>query len=86
MHNKKRITLTPLTLPRHSDLMNEVNGMSMAIKLHHTIKCDDTDLVKLEMLERSRETCKEPTWEDITELLNKVYSVLEQERYNPVKY
>ena len=63
----------PLTLPKHPELLHEINEMSIAIKLHHLYP---QEIVKV----------NSPEWEHIVELLRKCYDAINEQRYDPRKY
>lgn len=79
----RRIAPTEFTLPKYDKLMKEINDFSIAVKLHHTIDASKEDAEKLA---KAKESVLQPTWQNVTELLNKIYRELEQDRYNPIKY
>ena len=80
---KNRISPRDLSLPKHPELMKELNDLSIAIKLHYTINPLLENTEKLKMI---REGVPKPTWREVTKLLEKVYKKLDEERYNPIKY
>lgn len=72
----------PVSWPKHSDLMDEVNDMCIAIKIHH---CPFDETVK-EAIEKARATTPNPTWDNVVELLNKCYRAINEQREDPRKY
>jgi len=76
----------PLTMPKHPKLLEEINETSIAIKLWHTIIPDT--LEEQENIEKAKQVSgrSKPTWEQMTDLLNKCYKAINEQRENPVKY
>lgn len=80
---KQRIAKREFSLPKHGELMHEINDFSIAVKIHHTI---NPDLEDTENVKRIRENISKPSWTDVTDFLNKIYLELQDDRYNPRKY
>lgn len=80
---KNRIAQRDHSLPKHGKLMDEINDFSIAVKLHHICKPNSDDPEKLE---KAKASASRPTWEDVSELLNRIFKQLQEDRYNPVKY
>jgi hypothetical protein len=74
----------PLTLPKHPQLLEELNNMSIAIKLHH-IDCAEKH-EKAEAWAKAAATKPVPTWEEVQELLIRAYHAINEQRYDPRKY
>lgn len=70
----------PFTLPSHPELLEELNEMSIAIKVNHLSKIGPIQTEHL--LQRY----PEPKWEDIENLLMRSYEIINELRYNPIKY
>lgn len=74
----------PLTLPVHSELLEKLNNMSIAIKLHH-IECEEKKQ-KPEEWAKAASTKPVPTWEDVQELIMRAYHAINEQRRDPRKY
>lgn len=81
---EKRIAHRPLTLPKHPQLLDEINEMSIAIKLHHHYPPERTE--KPEQWAKAQANCPCPTWENVTELLMRCYRAIDEQRESPIKY
>lgn len=66
----------PLTLPKHGELLNEINQTIIDIKIHN----DDSVPNKLRIIHTKH------SWEDITNLLRKCYNAINEQRESPIKY
>jgi len=73
----------PLTLPKHPQLLHELNQMSMRIKVWHLM---DWSKYTKEQQDKLQAHNAWPEWKEVEELLMQAYRALDQERYNPVKY
>jgi hypothetical protein len=73
----------PLTLPKHSKLLEEINQTIVDLKFH-----DDEKPMMLEnkVLEDLRKKHKKHSWQDVCELLGRCYAAINQQRENPRKY
>lgn len=74
----------PLTLPAHPKLLDEVNEMIIAIKLHHTHPEERT--TNAEVWNKAKENYKEPTWDEVIEVLRKSHTAINEQRQDPRKY
>ncbi len=72
-----------ISLPKYPELINELNRMSIAIKLHHVVEVDAIDQEKLLTAQRQIER---PTWRDVVEVIDKAAKTLLLERETPRKY
>ena len=73
-----------LTLPKHPQLLHEINEMSIAIKLHFLFI--PSSLEESENLDKSKSWHEKPTWENMVDLLNKCYHAINEQRESPIKY
>lgn len=80
---EQRIEKRDITFPRHAELMSEVNNLSIAVKLHYGVVSSKEDPSKLA---RAKESVAKPTWKGVADLLDKIHSELNDDRYSPVKY
>lgn len=80
---KNRIAPRDHSLPKHGKLMDEINEFSIAVKLHHICNPNSDDPEKLE---KAKASVAKPTWENVSELLNKIFRELREDKYNPIKY
>lgn len=71
----------PLTLPKHPDLLKEINEEIIAIKLHHVIRPEDEEEAK--RIAEARLRSEKPTWESISELLRRAYNAINEQREDP---
>lgn len=69
----------PLTLPKHPELLHEINEMMIAIKLHH-ISFKSPEVIK------ALSSNRQPTWEEILETLGASYKAINEQREDPRKY
>jgi hypothetical protein len=74
-----RIAQKDFTLPRHDKLINEINDMEIAIKVHYVIKDTDENTIRV----KNSAPC--PNWESVADFLQKVRQELSKDRYNPIK-
>ena len=74
----------PLTLGKHDNLTHEVNEMIIAVKLHHCYPPEREE--RKEDWEKAKSNYKQPTWEDVIELLTKARDEMNKCRYDPRKY
>lgn len=74
----------PLTLPAHPKLLAEVNEMIIAIKLHHIHPEERT--TNAEGWNKAKSNYKEPTWEEVADLLRKAHGAINEQRQDPRKY
>jgi hypothetical protein len=73
----------PLTLPKHSKLLNEINKTIIDIK----VQDDDKPLmVDKETLISLRETHKAHSLQDICELLRRCYTAINEQMEDPRRY
>lgn len=73
----------PLTLPKHPDLLHEINQTIIDIKIHNDEKpmmCDS------EILKKARMEHHTHSLEQICELLRKCYTAINEQREDPRKY
>lgn len=75
----------PLTLPKHPQLLHELNQMSIRIKAWHLIK-DGEGGATTENLEKLRAHNAWPEWEEVVDLLHKAYHAINEQREDPRKY
>jgi hypothetical protein len=73
----------PLTLPKHGDLLKDINDMSIAIKGYHKI---DWSKEKPGAEEAIKKIHPEPTYDDIIDLLRRAYNAINEQREDPRKY
>ena len=71
----------PLTLPKHPELLRNINQLSIDIKLTHL--ADDETKKKLE--DDGRRVTP-PTWQYVVGLLREAYQAINEQRENPIKY
>lgn len=71
----------PLTLPKHRELLNEVNQKMIDIKLTHLV----TPLQKAS-LEAAGRKIENPTWDEMVDLLCRCYQAINEQREDPRKY
>jgi hypothetical protein len=74
----------PFTLPKHPKLLEELNDMSIAIKLHH-IDCEEKKQ-KPEAWAKAAETKPVPTWGEVQQLIMRAYQAINEQRSDPRKY
>lgn len=72
----------PLTLPKHPQLLHEINQMSMRIK---TWKLNNEEMT-LEQMEKLQSHFPNPKWSEIEDLLMRSYTAINEQRENPRKY
>lgn len=75
--------IAPLEINVHDKLMNEVNDASIAIKLWHDPQIERLDVDQQNKIIKARSNRKEPQWEDMIELLDKVHKELSKCRTQP---
>lgn len=80
-----RIQHQEFTLPKYGKLLDRLNDMAMGIKIHHIIR-EPQDEEEKRKIEKARAHRPPPTWENVVALLEDAVDVLQQDRYNPVKY
>lgn len=73
----------PFTLPKHGKLLEEINDMTIAIKTYHSI---DWSKEKPGAEEVCKAMHKEPTYDEIIDLLRRAYSAINEQRQDPRKY
>lgn len=73
----------PFKMHLHPELLHKINGLSIAIKLHHTIKPDDDAIDKVN---EAKTRHPEPTWEDVIDVLSEAYKVIAQLKEDPRRY
>lgn len=69
----------PLTLPKHPQLLHEINQMSIRIKAWHLIDWKDPAYTA-EQKDKLLSHNPYPDWEEVEELLMKCYRALNNER------
>ena len=72
----------PLTLPKHPELLHEINEMSIAIKLHHLSAQENPQ----NKIIAAKVRVNSPEWGDIVELLRKCYKAVDEQRETLKKY
>jgi hypothetical protein len=72
-----------LTLPKHRELLEEVNQTIIDIKFHDDEK---PMMIETKALEDLRKKHKKHSWQDICELLRKCYNAINEQREDPRKY
>lgn len=68
-------------LPLHPQLLEEINETSIAIKAWYFNLGVDSEAIK-----KLRENHKQPSWQDVEELLMKCWGAINEQRDNPRKY
>jgi hypothetical protein len=71
----------PFTLPKHPKLLEELNEMSMAIKLHHIDYPEKHE--KPESWAKAAANKPVPTWERVEELILRAYHAINEQRLDP---
>ena len=73
----------PLTLPKHGDLLHEINQTIVDIKFH-----DDEKPMMLdkERLEDMRKKHTKHSWQQVCELLRRCYTAINEQREDPRRY
>lgn len=74
---------TPLTLPKHPELLNDINNTIIGITLHHIGPTEGDE--NIERWNDAKMNHDVPTWEDVIDLLWRSLSALNEQRYDPVK-
>ena len=74
----------PLTLPKHPELLHEINETSIAIKLWHL--SEGSDFIDAYKIGKARASHPEPKWQDMIDLLRKAYNAINEQRENPRRY
>lgn len=74
----------PLTLPKHPQLLHEINQMSIRIKAWHLIKPGEN--ASPESLDKLKAHNPYPEWEEVVELLRRSYDAINQQREDPRRY
>lgn len=75
----------PLTLPKHPELLHQLNQMSIRIKAWHLIKEGEAG-VTTEDLNKLRAHNAWPEWNEIVDLLNLAYHAINEQRENSRRY
>ena len=78
-----RNPVEPFTVPNHGELINQMNDLCIAIKIHHTLPGDKENK---EDWEKVKSTQPVPTWEDVYKLLDREVSELQDCRESIIKY
>ena len=73
----------PFKMHVHPKLLHKINGLSIAIKLHHIIKAEVGDMEKIEQAKASHPA---PTWDEVVEVLKEAYEVINRITEDPRKY
>ena len=71
-------------LPKHPELLHELNQMCIRIKAWHMIK--EGEGATAQQLDELRAHNPHPEWGEIVELLNKARYIIDQQREDPRKY
>ena len=74
----------PLTMPKHPQLLHELNQMSIRIKSWHLIK--EGQGATAEQLDKLRAHNPSPDWKEIVDLLERARNAIDQQRENPRRY
>ena len=74
----------PLKLPKHPQLLHELNQMIIRIKAWHLIEPNEETTA--EQLDKLRAHNPWAEWEEIIELLRKAYNAINEQREDPRKY
>ena len=74
----------PLKLPKHPQLLHELNQMSIRIKAWHLIK--EGEGATAEQLEKLRAHNTWPSWDEVVELLAKARNAINEQREDPRRY
>lgn len=69
------------TMPDHPNLLTELNNMSIRIKIWYQHFDKHTD--PPELLEKLKANHKEPTWQEIEDLLMRAYYTINEQRHDP---
>lgn len=75
---------SPLTLPKHPQLLHELNQMSIRIKSWHLIK--EGEGATAEQLDKLKAHNPCPEWKEVVELLEKARNAINEQRQDPRKY
>lgn len=73
----------PFTLPKHGQLLDEINQAIIDIKVHNDEK---PMMVEMAVLTQLRLTHRKRSLEEICELLRKCYQTISEQREDPRKY
>lgn len=73
----------PFTLPKHPALLEEINEMSMRIKVWEIIGEGIYDAKTMNELKANH---PQPSWYEVEKLLMQCHQVINRERENPIKY
>jgi len=73
----------PLTMPKHPQLLHEINQTSIAIKAWFLI---DWSKLTEEQKDKLQAHNPRPTWEEIENLLMRCYHAIDEQREDPRKY
>jgi hypothetical protein len=74
----------PLKLPKHPQLLHEINQMSIRIKSWHLIK--EGEGATAQQLDELRSHNSNPDWQEVVELLRKAYNAINEQREDPRRY
>jgi hypothetical protein len=73
----------PFTIPKHRELLDEINQTIVDIKFHDDEK---PMMIEKKTLEDLRKKHQKHSWQDVCELLRKCYNAINEQREDPRKY
>jgi hypothetical protein len=73
----------PLKLPKHPQLLDEINQTIIDIKFHDDEK---PMMIPTETLTDLRKKHTKHSWQDVCELLRKCYNAINEQREDPRRY
>lgn len=73
--------MEPFKMHLHPELLHKINGLSIAIKLHHILKTQIGDDI-----DKFDKIYPDPTWENVIDVLSEAYKVIEQLKEDPRRY
>lgn len=76
--------VAPFKMHKHPELLHKINGLSIGIKLHYTLKPEGEG--GEEKLRIAKGNHPAPTWEDVLEVLKESYDVINEIKEDPRKY
>lgn len=72
----------PLTLPKYPKLLEEINNMSMRIKIWKINRQELTE----EQFEKLKSHLSDTDWKEVQDLLMRAYRAINEQREDPRKY
>lgn len=76
----------PLTLPKHPELLHEINNMSIRIKIWSLIPTEEMAHLTEQQRDDMYAKNPKPEWSEIVDLLIRAYNAINEQRENPRRY